>query len=195
MHALYIVHQSGAPRHFSALSLLKERGKINRIVYIEFNIAKQFFSGLKRLKPLKVVRAVRNACYMVLLLLRKDRQVILGMAPYDKFVFFAEILSRRHDLVYFTSWPFWDWKTYPIDNGLPFLRSRIMRKWSDFLAVNRTVCVSDLGYKNYIEATANRRMKRIGLSAVHADIAMTLGYNTACLRCPSCGPTAYSLQH
>ncbi|PRX35678.1 glycosyltransferase involved in cell wall biosynthesis [Orenia metallireducens] len=140
MKKVYILHEYGEPRHFKAVDYLKEKGKLDEIIYLEFNVIKAFMKGIIKFEINKSLRAIRNLILIIKLLFLRNQNIILGMAPYDKFIFIANILANKHDIFYFTSWPYWGRnkqpKNYLIGNKI------IYKQWERFLQKVKKVTVT-----------------------------------------------------
>jgi glycosyltransferase involved in cell wall biosynthesis len=136
---IYIIHENGAPRHFEALYYLNDKeGLYDNIVSLEFTFVRQFVKGIVRRDMSVVKRAVRNAFLLLYLLFAKNKRVIIGAAPYDMFIFLLYWLKFRHKLVYYSSWPYWDFSFYPKKLRLGLQK----RLWEKFLTNIQAVGVT-----------------------------------------------------
>lgn len=153
MEEIYILHEYGAPRHFKAIEFLKEKKEIDKITYIEFNILRSIVKGILKLKVSLVFRAIRNFFLIFILILTKDKKIVLGMAPYDKFIYIAELLRKKHQVYYFTSWPYWDKSSYPQKNL--FFKNRTQKKWNNFLKKVKIVTVTKKTKKSLVQNDLN----------------------------------------
>lgn len=111
---LYILHQYGAPRHFEALYFSKEEtGNYNDIISTEFSFVRQLAKGLLRKDISTIKRSIRNILYLINFLFTKNKDIVVGAAPYDIFIIYLTILKRNHNIIYYSSWPHWDLSNQP----------------------------------------------------------------------------------
>lgn len=146
---LYILHQYGAPRHFESLFYMNNViQQYEEIRSLEFNLVRQFGKGLIRRKFGYIKRAFQNTFGILNLLLSKNKEIIIAAAPYDKFIYLLYLLKLRHKIIYYSSWPHWDGKKYP----MKIYTKHQFRMWEKFLkdikAVGVTPNVAD-GLRKY----------------------------------------------
>lgn len=111
---LYILHEYGAPRHFDSLVHLNNNtNKYKHIVSREFDIIKQVGKGILKWQPNYIWRALRNILGLIYLLISKDKDIIIGIAPYNILVYYVYLLKKKHRVTYYSSWPHWDFSKYP----------------------------------------------------------------------------------
>jgi glycosyltransferase involved in cell wall biosynthesis len=136
---LYIIHENGAPRHFEALYYLNDKEEhFDNIVSVEFTFVRQFVKGVVRRDFSVVKRSLRNLFLLLYLLFTKNKRIIIGAAPYDMFIFLLYLLRSRHNTVYYSSWPYWDFSKYPKK-----LRMNLQRRlWEKFLTNIQVVGVT-----------------------------------------------------
>ncbi|WP_127531054.1 glycosyltransferase family 4 protein [Paenibacillus kobensis] len=114
MTRLYIIHENGAPRHFEALYHMNNDTQMyDSIISLEFTFLRQFVKGITRRKPDLILRAIRNACLMVYLLFSRNKTVIVGAAPFDSFIYYLYFMKIGNEIIYYSSWPYWDLSKYP----------------------------------------------------------------------------------
>jgi glycosyltransferase involved in cell wall biosynthesis len=136
---LYILHESGAPRHFESLLYLNKKKNIfSSIEMLEFSVFKQLARGIlgKNLKLVK--KAFYNTLYLIYFLLTRNKTIILGAAPYDIFIFYLIILKKRHKVIYYSSWPYWEQTSYP----KKIYNSKQFKLWEKFLSNIKAVGVT-----------------------------------------------------
>ncbi|KLV25964.1 hypothetical protein ABW02_12785 [Niallia circulans] len=137
---LYILHENGAPRHFESIHYLNERKKYyDKIVELEFSIIRQLGKGILKGKPEFIFRAIRNLLLMVYFIFTKKKKIIIGAAPYDIFVLYLILLKKRHELVYYSSWPYWNKANFPKKVYFKFQ----FKLWDSFLTNIKVVGVTD----------------------------------------------------
>ncbi len=111
MKNIHVLHEYGARRHYLPHQYLHETGQIH----------------LNHLAPLSTPRAAaRNmvdgrwtdaknklveSTSLVQLAGMRDQTIILGVAPFNGWVWALEALKRRNRLILFTSWPHWAFGT------------------------------------------------------------------------------------
>ncbi|RUS45286.1 glycosyltransferase family 4 protein [Cohnella sp. AR92] len=137
---LYILHESGAPRHFEALFFLNKNDvHYDEIISSEFSVTKQLIKSFLKQRPRLFFRALRNLRIILYFLFTRDKEIIIGAAPYDWFIYYLCIIKRRHKVIYYSSWPYWDFSKYP---KKIFFRSQ-KKKWEQFLKDIRVVAVTE----------------------------------------------------
>lgn len=137
---IIILHEYGAPKHFTGIKYLEKKRYVKEVQYVEFNLFYQFFSGIKNKEMIKITKSIQNIKNLISLLIKKNQLIIIGMAPLDKSIYFMNYLKKRNKIVYFTSWPFWDrnlWAKKP-------LFKKQTEVWSDFLKDTVTVGVTEI---------------------------------------------------
>ncbi|MEY8343895.1 glycosyltransferase family 4 protein [Niallia circulans] len=111
---LYILHQYGAPRHFESLYYMNDQNeKFDKIISTEFTFARQLINSIRRKDRELFKRALKNFYYFFFFLFTKNKSIVIGAAPYDIFIVYLSILSKRHKVIYYSSWPYWDKTNYP----------------------------------------------------------------------------------
>jgi glycosyltransferase involved in cell wall biosynthesis len=144
---LRIFHEYGDPRHFLALFFLKEKeGIINDIEQVVFDPKILVYKTLKKLDFSYMVKNI-TSLFRSMSSYDKDAINIVGMAPLHYFVYYFQKLNTKNPIVYFTSWPYWNFEKcydcwvheYPLD---------LRKPWMDFLKnVNAIVCVTKVSYQ------------------------------------------------
>jgi glycosyltransferase involved in cell wall biosynthesis len=79
------------------------------------------------------MRAFQNMLFLFNLLFTRNKNVILGIAPYDYRMIFFNWIAKKHLFFYHTSWPYWDWVQYPKKALHRFLKKRVKEGWKGFL--------------------------------------------------------------
>ncbi|RYL93935.1 glycosyltransferase family 4 protein [Sporolactobacillus sp. THM19-2] len=149
---IYILHQTGAPRHFESLFYMnKKNRKYNDVVQVEFNIIRKLGKGLLTFKLGYIKKAVMNLFYLVNFLFTKNKTIIVGIAPYDIFIIYMLILKKKHKLIYYSSWPYWNLTKYP---KRIFFKSQV-HMWQVFLKDIKVVAVTDKVKKGLSQYTSN----------------------------------------
>jgi len=130
---IYVLHECGAPRHYSALRHLISNKYIGSacIKYREFTIIRPLLLSLIRRDRVGFIKQLKNVLSLTYLCISKRRVIVLGIAPYDYRLLLLRIILRNHIVLYHTSWPHWDFTTFPKN----FLSTtRIIKKtWQRFL--------------------------------------------------------------
>lgn len=150
---LYILHENGAPRHFEALFFLnKNKNYYDEIISLEFTFIRQFVKGIVRKNGGLIKKSLYNFIMILNFLFTKDKHIIIGAAPYDVFAFYLALIKKRHQLIYYSSWPYWDFSRYPKKTIIPGQ----LKAWKSFLddiqAVGVTHHVRD-GLQQYTSKT------------------------------------------
>lgn len=140
---IIVLHEYGAPKHFTGIKYLQKEGFIREIQYIEFNLFYQFASGIKNKEKDKITKSIQNIKNIVSLLIKKNQLIVIGIAPLDKTILIMNFLKKRNQIIYFTSWPFWDGKLWA---KKPFF-NKLKNMWSAFLKDTITVGVTEIACK------------------------------------------------
>ncbi|MEM2297855.1 MAG: glycosyltransferase family 4 protein [Ignisphaera sp.] len=141
-----IFHEYGDLRHFLSLFYLKEKYQaVDRLDYITFDPMKVIY---KTLKNLDIKYFTGNITMLLRTLMEANNMInIVGMAPLHYFVYyFRKLRHKRKPMIYFTSWPYWDFgnEQNPWVHRLPDLR----REWLSFVQeVDAVVCVTNTACK------------------------------------------------
>ncbi|MEM3394015.1 MAG: hypothetical protein QXY79_03110, partial [Candidatus Methanomethylicia archaeon] len=88
------------------------------------------------------------------LLLHANDNIVVGAAPYDAIVTYLLQLKKKNNLIYHTSWPFWDKDIGPKKSIL----LGIKRLWKEFLRDLMVVTVTKY---------AKHSLEKIGINAFH----------------------------
>lgn len=148
-----ILHEYGAPEHFRGLIRLQQISDRHfELEFIEFRIVKNFVKALLKLDIYIIIKNIKNFFLIVKLLFEKDNLIVLGMAPYDGFVILAKRLAKHNCVIYYSSWPYWDFTNYP--KKVWFASKYIQKNWIKFFPLVRYVGVIECGRKNYIKSNA-----------------------------------------
>ncbi len=106
---------------------------------IEFALLKNFYKSVKNSDVKLFVRTVRNLILLLNLLVTPKKDLIIGAAPYHLSIYYLYLLKLKHNVVYYSSWPFWDYSRYP---RKIHLKSQL-RVWDKFLHNIKTVAVTE----------------------------------------------------
>lgn len=112
-----ILHEYGAKTHYRALS---DCGV--EFEYVEFALVKMAVKGVLVRDYHLVLRQFRNFWALIVLLFVKDKNIVVGMAPFDIRVLYVIVLGLRNNIYYHTSWPFWDGSFHPKPSFFGFTR-------------------------------------------------------------------------
>lgn len=139
-----ILHKHGAPRHYTPIEHLCEdnAGEVFYYEYSHLNGASMTLPiigeiTIPRLRD--VIKIPSNVFYFARSGLRNTSDVtVLGAEPFDMRVLHFRRIARHNDLVYHTSWPFW--------NGDRILRDPLLdcqrQWWREFLSDIEAVTVT-----------------------------------------------------
>lgn len=150
---IFILHEYGAPRHFQAIYRLAQKEHI-ALESGEFDLHKQVGRLILGRPRASLDRLAHNLEYLVRVSRMSNQLVVVGAAPYDPVIVWLRRIKARNDVVYFTSWPFWEGGRSPKRAVLPAQREL----WYDFLEGLKAVGVS---------RAATEAMKARGAHAVH----------------------------
>ncbi|WP_181394752.1 glycosyltransferase family 4 protein [Paenibacillus cellulosilyticus] len=76
---------------------------------------------------------------MVYLLFSRNKTIIVGAAPYDSFIYYLYLLKKNNEIIYYSSWPYWDYSKYP--KKLRYWGQLLL--WKKFLANVQVVGVTE----------------------------------------------------
>jgi glycosyltransferase involved in cell wall biosynthesis len=133
---VYVLHQLEAEKHYEGLKYYcNSNGYVFK--FRLFSIKFLLLSGLKHLNRNKrLSRGISDFCFLLKLPFLKRKNIVLGIAPYDYRMVFFNLLSKRHNLFYHTSWPYWDQSNFPERKFHSMFGKRILKSWRCFLEEN-----------------------------------------------------------
>ncbi len=99
-------HEYGAVRHMLAVTHLADQGEIG-FDYVIGQVLRRGLGALVRGQTHKLPDVIDDAASMARLLVAPPSTVIVGVAPYSAYVYYLELLKRRHRVIYNSSWPHW----------------------------------------------------------------------------------------
>ena len=140
---LTILHEYGAKRHYEALFYLRDIGYIDDISEIQFNIIQKF------VQYRDVYTSMKNLKALIDLIFLSNRNIIIGAAPYDPIIPYLILLKKRHNVIYHSSWPYWNGSKYPKKIIYPYQKML----WEKYVEKLHVVTVTE---------TANRSIKQLG---------------------------------
>ncbi|MRH41303.1 glycosyltransferase [Aquibacillus halophilus] len=139
MNTLYVLHEHGAPRHFEAITYLNNEKKLyDRVIHLEFAVIHQFVKGIVKRKPKLLFKSLYNVMHLLFFLFSRDKKIVIGAAPFDIFVYYLLALKKRHDIIYYSSWPYWDGSFHP----RKILIKHQQKMWREFLDNTKVVAVT-----------------------------------------------------
>lgn len=156
---LYVVHRSGAPRHFLALRHSK-RYNVREYEYTFSTITKKY--GVKVPTMRNANKTLPNIKFLCQLLMERDRDLIVGAPPFDVRAPYFSRLSEKHNVLYYTSWPYWSGSNVP----KPTRWDKIINKWRDFLGDAKVITVTD---------AAKQSIQEFGFSATRIPHCVDTG--------------------
>lgn len=102
---IFVCHEYYTPSHYTALEYLaKEKGYT--VIYCEPNLLRQLRLSVRNKIPRK--RFFHNAIYTLILLFTHGYKIIIGIAPYNKFLKTLLWILKGHELYYHSSYSCWD---------------------------------------------------------------------------------------
>jgi glycosyltransferase involved in cell wall biosynthesis len=144
---LTILHEYGARRHYEALFYLRDRGYINDIFEVQFNIVK------KILQYRDIYASIKSLMGLIDLFFRSNRNIVIGAAPYDPIIPYLIWLKKRHNVIHHSSWPYWDGSKYPKKVIYPNQK----KLWEKYVEKLHVVTVTETAKRSIerLEAIAN----------------------------------------
>lgn len=141
-----ILHEYGPKRHYEALYYLKEVGYLEYLRMVRFSVP-----YLIRNDPTSLSNELIN---LASLFFKCGENIIIGAAPYDLVIPYLLRLKEKNNVIYHTSWPFWDGVRHPKKTFLPYQKSL----WRRFLMGLKTVTVTE---------AAKESIQKLGAFATH----------------------------
>lgn len=145
--SIYVLHEYGAPIHYTALIELAKENEINVHfrIFSPKAICKQLLIG-------NIKEALSSICFLLTLPFRKQTKIILGIAPFNRLLYPLSFLLKRHLIFYHTSFTCWD-GTYMAHHTnskkiVDFWKNFITQKVSYIFAVSEK-CKSELIKNNF----------------------------------------------
>mgnify|MGYP001618546260 FL=1 len=117
--------------HFKYL----EQQNIVKMEYLEYSLHKQAVRILRGKEKSPLTRIFRNIYRITELLMTKGETLLIGAAAFSIFALIINRLKKRHNCIFYTSWPYWDDATFP----KVMFHSLLKKSWRKFL--NGTTCV------------------------------------------------------
>lgn len=149
---LYILHEFGAPRHFDSLIYMNKEYRIyDEIISIEFSVFKMMYKAIKNKNIRNVKRTFRNVMFLFFLSFTRNKDVIIGAAPYHISIYFLLLIKFNHNVIYYSSWPYWDLSRYP---RKIYLKNQL-KAWRIFLSNINAVAVTEEVKKGLMQYTSN----------------------------------------
>lgn len=135
---IFILHETSMPRHFLAIEYLRQKGTVRAIEFGELDIFKQVAKGIILRKKEQLRKACHNMVFIFRLLFMKGQKIIVAVAPFNMIVPLLLWLKMRNEVIYFTSWPYWDGNYCPHKIFFPFQK----KCWYDFIKGLKSVAVT-----------------------------------------------------
>lgn len=132
-----ILHEYGAPRHFQALCHMAQETHVP-VESGEFDLHKQVGRLVLGRPHASLDRLAHNLKFLVRVSRASNQLLVVGAAPYDPIIVWLRRLKARNQVIYFTSWPFWEGGRCPKRPLLPAQRDL----WYDFLDGLEAVAVT-----------------------------------------------------
>ncbi|MEZ4743481.1 MAG: glycosyltransferase [Bdellovibrionota bacterium] len=144
MRSIFIVHEtSGRPYYKGIEELGKEKNF--EVVYIESSVLRLTIANIVKRdwKRGYSKQILSNLLFRIKVPFFKNRLILLPMAPFDFRMIWYRLLCRKNNVIYHTSWPYWDGSNVPRWSIFP-LRSFVMKAWRKFFAEGAKCIVSVL---------------------------------------------------
>jgi len=139
--SVHILHRSGAPRHYSAIEY---SAKYNVEQYEYTFIKPDTVKGIKLPTLQNPKKALTNVTFMSKAVFHKNKNIIIGAPPFDIRSTYFNRLADRHNIVYHTSWPFWNGYRVPKSTRSTYR----IKSWEEFLESVTIVTVTDAARKS-----------------------------------------------
>jgi glycosyltransferase involved in cell wall biosynthesis len=114
-----VVHEIGAPSHYEALRhVLQQQGQELEFVELGFWLQVKAMLRLRLPQFAKTAHNIRRVLQFSFDGAR-GRRVVLGLAPYNPWLFIVRWLLRHAEIALHSSWPYWDGSKQPHHPLLP----------------------------------------------------------------------------
>lgn len=128
-NSYYILHKNGANSHYQGLAyLLHQHGK--ELKYREFSVFGMLIKSVLKLQPQVFSKQLINLAFLIKLLFTSNKNVIVGIAPFDPKLKLLLFILKKHHVFYHTSWANWDGSFMPKSKKVT---PEIKQKWRFFL--------------------------------------------------------------
>ncbi len=132
---IIILHDYGVRDHYIALNSV---GSASTIKEVEFTVVPTFFRGLIKFDLNKLRKSIFNLMWIVRSIINpkvnSDKNIILGMAPFDWRVIYIKRVVKCSNVILHTSWTSWNDDFHPRRNY--FFSVYYKNIWRDFLRFN-----------------------------------------------------------
>lgn len=126
---VYIFHKNGANSHYLGLNhLLDKKGMI--LEYREFSIISKVIKAILTLNANLFKKQLINFCFIINLVLTKNKKIVLGIAPFDSKLKLLLRILQNHKVFYHTSWTYWDKSFHPKQKNNS---AKVYQTWCEFL--------------------------------------------------------------
>ncbi len=144
---VYILHKNGADSHYIGLRYLLEQNNMI-LKYREFSVVGKMVKAVKKTDWQSFKKQWINLFFLLSLLFRKEKKVVLGIAPFDKKLKRLLPVLKNHQVYYHTSWTCWDKSFHPKRNK----SEKIFKVWQGFLEqqTKHIFCVSKTSKKSLL---------------------------------------------
>lgn len=144
-NSIFILHEYGEKSHYLALEYLAKEHNIN-IHYYEFACIKNLVKSISKKDFTLLKKQLRNCKFLLSLLFRKDKTIVIGIAPFDYRLIFLKFFLSKHKIYYHTSWPYWDEVNFPKKK---FVNNLVIKFWKNFLQnIKYIFSVTSFGKQN-----------------------------------------------
>ena len=135
MKNVIVIHEYGAPEHYTGAKKALEQNYGNSLDYCEFSTVRLFLKRLKAGSFSLACKAIKDFLFLSLIflipILMKGRVVILGCAPLDWRIIIFKRALKYSKVIYHSSWLYWDGSKYP--KSTKHLSQFLKSVWQDFL--------------------------------------------------------------
>lgn len=179
-NTIHIFHKNGAPSHYYGLvHLAKNNGW--KVKYREFSILSKFYKGILRGNFTLAVKQITNFVFFCSLYFSKDKNVVLGIAPFDSKLKSLIRLLKNHQVYYHTSWTCWDKSFHPKRKGNT---PKVFHIWKDFLE-NQTTHIFSVTEKSKKSILENYEISKDKISVVYHSLHPVFETHTPEKRIPN----------
>lgn len=135
MRTVHVVHEYGAPRHFSAFDAMPD---VQLKFHTPLSTPRRALSALRHGRLSDAARHLHRLGDWRDVLKWRGETAIFGLAPFNAWLPFLAPLAEHNRVILYTSWPYWQ-----MGQGVHHADSKpLFEAWSSFLQGREVVCVT-----------------------------------------------------
>ncbi len=150
MKSLYIYHESGSKSHFRALLWRQDEVKDIKLIFREFEITKKIIKSFYKFDLILLKKQFINIFFFFSLFFKKNKNIIVGITPYNWKLFLIYPLLKKNNYFFFTSRTVWGYKKY---SRIFLAKTKLSKKvWTSFIEnASGIFCVNKQGLEEILK--------------------------------------------